>query len=205
MKVIVTAGPTREPIDSVRFITNASSGRMGCAVAAAAVEAGHEVCLVLGPAAVAPPEGLAELVRFETVEQLQRALDDRFDACDALIMAAAVGDFRVADPSPTKIRRADGPVTIRLEPTGDILGSLGARRRAGQTLIGFAVEDVDAEAKARDELFRKHLDYVVLNGPAAISAAASRAAIMTRDGFALDWAQRPKEDLAQDIVKLLGR
>jgi phosphopantothenoylcysteine decarboxylase/phosphopantothenate--cysteine ligase len=178
---------------------------MGCAVAAAAVDAGHAVTLLVGPIATAPPAGLAELVRFETVGQLRDALDARFDACDALVMAAAVGDFRVIDPAPTKLRRAAGPVRIRLAPTEDLLAALGARRRTDQVLVGFAVEDVDADSKARAELERKNVDYVVVNPPAAMGADSSAAAIVTRDGFALDWAPRPKEQLAREIVKLLQR
>jgi phosphopantothenoylcysteine decarboxylase / phosphopantothenate---cysteine ligase len=186
MRVLITAGPTREHIDSVRFITNASSGKMGYAVAAAALAAGHEVTLLTGPVCLTPPPG-ATVVPFVTVAELQAELERRFDACDALIMSAAVGDFTVKDPYPTKLRRSAGPVTIELVPTEDILAGLSRRRRPGQILIGFAVQDFDpcsadpvsgAEAAARAELTVKGIDYVVANPPASMSADSSLAAIL---------------------------
>ncbi len=204
MKVIVTAGPTREHIDTVRFITNASSGRMGYACAAAAARAGHEVTLITGPVALAPPPGV-EVVRIVTVAELAEALKQRFDGCDAVIMAAAVGDFTVEGPRRTKIPRSGGPVRITLVPTKDILASLGARKRPGQVLIGFAVEDAADEAKARRELAAKGCDYLVLNPPAAMAAEESEACILSADGTALPRQRRTKAALADEIVLLLGR
>ena len=203
MNVIVTAGPTREYIDAVRFITNASSGRMGYACAAAAVEAGHRVTLVTGPVALAPPAGV-ELVRFVSVAELRSALEERFDDCDALIMAAAVGDFTVAGARNGKIPRSGGPIQITLLPTEDILASLAARRREEQVLIGFALEEPADVEKARGEMAAKGCDYVVLNRPAAMSAEASEACIISRGGIVLPWAARPKEELARHIVALLA-
>jgi phosphopantothenoylcysteine decarboxylase/phosphopantothenate--cysteine ligase len=205
MNVLVTAGPTREYIDSVRFITNASSGRMGYAVADEARKAGHEVTLLTGPTCLTPPAGVY-VVHFTTVPQLSAALDERFDACDALVMAAAVGDFAVENPSPAKLRRSAGAISPRLTPTPDLLAGLGRRRRADQILIGFAVEDAaDAESNARGEMLAKNVDYVVVNTPEAMGAPQSQAAILRRDGLALPWAQRSKTDLAVEIVKLLRR
>ena len=203
MRVIVTAGPTREYIDDVRFITNASSGKMGYACAAAAVAAGHEVTLITGPVDLAPPAG-CEVVRFESVAELQAALAERFDACDALIMTAAVGDFAVERRS-GKIPRAGGPVQISLSPTPDVLAAVAAGRRADQILIAFAVESDRDEAKARAELAAKNCDYVVLNTPAAMSADASEACILSPAGAALPWALRPKTDLAREIIELLAQ
>ncbi len=205
MRIIITSGPTREHIDSVRFITTASSGKMGYAVAAGAVSAGHEVTLITGPTAIDPPAG-CEVVTFVTVRELAQTLDERFDDCDALIMAAAIGDFTVENPSATKISRSAGPVPITLEPTEDILAGVGRRKRLGQVIIAFAVEDApaeQAEAKARDEMKRKNADYVVLNPPAAMGADASEACILSPDGIALPWAKRTKTDLSRQIVALL--
>ncbi len=126
MKVLVTAGPTREHIDAVRFITNASSGRMGYAVAAAAAEAGMEVTLLSGPVALATPGG-CEVVRFVTVAELKAALEARFAACDALVMAAAVGDFTVDRVASGKLHRDTGPLTLTLRPTPDLLAGLAAQ------------------------------------------------------------------------------
>ena len=207
MKVIVTAGPTREYIDTVRFITNASSGKMGYAIAAAAVADGHDVTLLTSPVAMAAPER-CRVVKFVSVADLKKALEERFDSCDALVMAAAVGDFRVDKPFPSKLRRKSGPVVLRLFPTEDILASLGERKTPRQKIIAFAVEDgpfEQIEAKARQEMITKNADYVVVNTPLAMSASDSEAAILSRESVILPWASRPKEALAREIVKLFGR
>jgi len=203
MRVIVTAGPTREHIDDVRFITNASSGRMGYACAAEAAAA-HEVTLLTGPVSLPVPAG-CEAVPFVSVAELKAALEERFDACDALIMAAAVGDFTVQPRVRGKIPRAGGPVTVTLTPTEDVLASLARRRRDRQVLIGFAVEADRDEQKARREMLAKRCDYVVLNLPAAMAAEESEACILSRDGVCLPWARRGKDELARAIVSLLRR
>jgi len=214
MRIIVTAGPTREYIDTVRFITNASSGRMGCAVAAAAAKAGHEVTLLVGRGASAAGEGAkgCRVVPFDTVDELKAALEERFAACDALVMAAAVGDFRPAQRYPAKLPRRGGPVTVKLIPTEDILGGLCQQKRPGQLVVAFAVEDAaDAgdleqlEANARHEMAAKGADYVVLNTPAAMGAEESSACILSPAGVVLPWAARPKTALAEEIVRLLAK
>jgi len=202
MNILVTAGPTREHIDPVRFITNGSSGRMGYALAAAAAEAGHRVTLLTGPVALAPPEGVT-VVPFVTVAELAAAMEEHFDACDALMMTAAVGDFTVAERSATKLRRSAGPVTMTLTPTEDLLAGVAARRREGQILIGFAVEDTHPQATARAEMAGKGVDYVVVNTPAAMAAADSEAAILAPDHVVLKWEMRSKETLAKEILALL--
>jgi phosphopantothenoylcysteine decarboxylase/phosphopantothenate--cysteine ligase len=207
MRVIVTAGPTREYIDPVRFITNASSGRMGVCVASAAADAGHDVTLLLGACEAEGPAGV-QTVRFRTVGELSDALHERFAACDALVMAAAVGDFRPAQPLPTKIPRRGGPITLRLLPTEDILGSLRPRKRPQQRIVAFAVEDGDearAAEKARTEMRDKGADFVVANAPDAMGASASRACILAPDSVVLGWARREKAELAAAIVDLLSR
>jgi phosphopantothenoylcysteine decarboxylase/phosphopantothenate--cysteine ligase len=207
MRILVTAGPTREPLDAVRFITNASSGRMGCAVAAAALAAGHDVRLLLGPCGAEPPGG-AEVVRFATAADLKRELHARFAACDALVMAAAVGDFTPEAPADGKLRRSDGPLELRLVPTEDILAGVAAGRRAGQTVVAFAVEAGDEEemaSAARRKLAAKGADFIVVNPASAMGAAAGRAAILTADAVALPWAERGKEALAAEILRLLER
>lgn len=204
MKVIVTAGPTRQYIDSVRFITNASSGQMGCAIAAAAVAAGHEVTLILAEG-ISPPAG-CEVVRFVRVDDLATALAERFGGCDALVMAAAVGDFRPESISPTKLSRSGGPITIKLVPVADILAGVAKCKRPDQKVIAFAVQDGPddrIEADARDKMLRKNADYVVVNTPEAIAAEDSRACILSPDGVALPWADRAKRQLAEEIMNLL--
>ena len=207
MRVIVTAGPTRQYIDTVRFITNASSGRMGCAVAEAAGEAGHNVTLLLAKGLVASVTSeKITVVPFITVEDLNRELTARFADCEALVMAAAVGDFRVEEPTKTKLSRSAGPIDLHLVPTEDVVAGVAARKRNDQTVITFAVEDGaldEMEAKARVETAAKNADYVVLNRPAAIGCEESLACILSPAGVALPWAMRPKRQLAREILNLL--
>ncbi|MFP3937655.1 MAG: phosphopantothenoylcysteine decarboxylase [Phycisphaerae bacterium] len=205
MRILVTAGPTREPIDSVRFITNASSGRMGCAVASAAAKAGHDVTLLLGPCPSEPPSG-CEVVRFTTAAEMKRDLESRFGDCDALVMAAAVGDFTPQTPVSGKLRRSAGPVEMRLLPTDDLLAGVAEGKRADQRIVAFAVEEGDEQqmsAAARRKLAAKGADFIVVNSPAAMSAETSRAAVLTADDVLLPWSERTKTELAAEIVGLL--
>ncbi len=205
MNIIVTAGPTREYIDDVRFITNASSGRMGYAVAAAAAEAGHEVTLLSGPVRLDAPEGVT-LERFVSVADLQAGLSERFPRCNALVMAAAVGDFTPLPRVQGKLPRRGGSVNITLAPTDDVLAGVAAGKRPDQCVVAFAVEAGPREAiqaTARAELAGKHADMVVLNTPAAMDAETSEATILTADGVILPWANRHKADLAAEIIRAI--
>ena len=210
LKIIVTAGATREYIDSVRFISNASSGLMGCCVAAAAA-AEHDVTLLIGGAG--PPANIAadldgvEIVKFTSVADLKDKLTRRFADCDVLVMSAAVGDFRPAEPIEGKIPRSGGPITLRLEPTEDILAGLSAIKRSDQVVVAFAVEDGSRdqiEAKARGEMHAKGASCVVVNTPAAMGNDESEACVLSADGLLAPWADRPKEALARLIVALLA-
>ena len=211
MRIVVTAGPTREYIDTVRFITNASSGQMGCAVAAAAARAGHDVTLLLG-AGVSAGTALDEcdrvvIVPFTTVDELRSELTECFAGCDALIMAAAVGDFRPEQTFGHKLPRSGRAITLKLIPTEDILADLARHKRQEQIVVAFAVEDAPGdqiEAKARREMQQKGADYVVVNTPEAMAAEESYACILSPDGFILPWDTRPKHQLAEKIVELLG-
>lgn len=206
MKIIVTAGPTRESIDPVRFITNASSGKMGFAVAACAAAGGHDVTLISGPVSLPTPPGVRR-VDVVSVAGLKQALERAFPPADALVMTAAVGDFTVENRSERKISRRGGPIALRLTPTEDVLAGVASRKRPGQTIVAFAVETGTPQeigAKARAEMAAKGADYVVANTPAAMSANDSLAAIFSRDGVVLPWGTRPKEELARAIVELLN-
>jgi len=207
MRLLVTAGPTREYLDEVRFLTNASSGRMGCAVASAGVAAGHAVTVLLGPCGAEPPSG-CDVVRFVTVADLKAALDERFEACDVLVMAAAVGDFRPERPAAGKLSRSAGPVDVRLVPTEDVLAAVAARKRRGQVVVAFAVEAgprEQAEARAREKLTAKGADLIVVNGPPAMGTTESEACFLGPDGVVLPWGRREKSELAQELVQALGR
>jgi phosphopantothenoylcysteine decarboxylase/phosphopantothenate--cysteine ligase len=165
-RVLVTAGGTREPIDSVRFISNRSSGRMGLALAARAAVRGAEVTLVAANVALAPPPGV-RVVPVCTAAELAAACEREFDGCDVLLMAAAVADFRPAHPADHKLKKIGTPATppaIELEPTVDVISALAAVRRPGQVLVGFAAEHGDRALEyARDKLERKHVDAIVVN------------------------------------------
>ena len=180
MDVLITAGPTREYLDPVRFLSNASTGRMGCALAAAAKAQGHRVTLVLGPSSVDPPE-VDELVRVTTAAEMREAVLARFDGCDVFFGAAAVSDYRPVAREAQKIKKVRGRLALDLERTADILGEVSARRR-GQVLVGFCLETEDLEARAREKLKAKGLDLVVANGPEAIGAERREAILIDRSG-----------------------
>jgi phosphopantothenoylcysteine decarboxylase/phosphopantothenate--cysteine ligase len=162
--VLITAGGTREPIDSVRFIGNSSSGRMGFALAQAARDRGAEVTLVAANVALPAPAGVARR-EVLTAAELGRACEEEFSRCDVLLMAAAVADFTPAAPTDGKIKKSDRErLELVLEPTADILAGLAARRRDGQTLVGFAAEHgAGAVDCARGKLTAKGLDAIVVN------------------------------------------
>ncbi len=162
-RVVVTAGGTREPIDPVRYIGNRSSGRMGFEIAAAAWRRGADVLLVSGPSALPVPTGV-ELKRIETAEEMRAAVEDALPGADALVMAAAVADFRPADPAAQKLKKeASGVPEIRLEATADVLRSTRQSRRPGSVVVGFALETADAVENGRRKLVGKGLDMLVVN------------------------------------------
>jgi phosphopantothenoylcysteine decarboxylase/phosphopantothenate--cysteine ligase len=163
VRVLVTAGGTREPIDSVRYIGNRSSGRMGFALAEQAARRGAEVTLVAANVSLAAPAG-ARLIEVSTAAELGAACAREFEACDVLLMAAAVADFRPRGPADTKLKKDRGVPQLELEPTEDVLAGLAADRRDDQVLVGFAAEHGEgAVANARAKLERKRLDAVVVN------------------------------------------
>lgn len=165
VKVVVTAGGTREPIDAVRVITNRSSGKQGHAIAAAAVQRGASVVLITA-SELASPSG-AEVVRVETTAQMQEALQAHTAGADVVVMAAAVADFRPVTSKSSKIKKAEGVPEIALEPTPDLLAALGTAKPLSMTLVGFAAETENLEANAKDKLSRKNLDIIVANDVSA--------------------------------------
>ncbi len=162
-RLLVTAGGAREPIDPVRFIGNRSSGKMGYAIATAARDRGALVTLISGPAELAPPDGV-ELCRFERVADLLDAITARYAEADALIMVAAVADFRVAEVTDHKLKRGSSGLTVRLIPNPDVLAETGRLPVARHPVrVGFAAETDDLHRNAADKLARKHLDLIVAN------------------------------------------
>lgn len=202
LHILVSAGPTREYLDPVRFISNPSTGRMGYAVAQAAVRAGHRVTLVSGPVALTPPAG-ARVVHVERVREMQAAIHAAFPACDALIMTAAVGDYQAARPRKNKLHKTGRVLTLRLVRTPDILASLPRRRR--QIVIGFAAETDAMHASAARKLAAKQLDLIVANDVSAPDAGfghpALRAALLYRDGHVRELGRCSKQALARLLVR----
>jgi phosphopantothenoylcysteine decarboxylase / phosphopantothenate---cysteine ligase len=187
LKVLVTAGGTREPIDAVRYVGNRSSGRMGVALAAEAARRGAEVTLIGANLAIAPPAGV-RTVPVTTAAELERVAREEFPACDVLLMAAAVADFRPAQASEGKIKKTGrDELALRMEPTTDVLAALSAERREGQTIVGFAAEHGEGGLdRARGKLGRKGLDAVVHNDVSqpgiGFDAAENEVTILTRAG-----------------------
>ena len=203
LRVLVSAGGTREPIDPVRYIGNRSSGRMGYEIAAAALRRGAAVTLVTAPVALEPPPGAA-VVAVETAAEMRDTLLGAAEGADVVVMAAAVGDWRPARSADRKLKKGDGPPQLPLEPTADILGTLAGARRGGQVLVGFAAETEDVEAGARAKLAAKGVDLVVGNlvgvDDSGFGAGTNRAVIVDRAGRAEDLGLVSKAELASAIL-----
>jgi phosphopantothenoylcysteine decarboxylase/phosphopantothenate--cysteine ligase len=203
--VLVTAGPTYEPIDPVRFIGNRSSGKMGFALAAAAAQRGGDVTLISGPVTLRTPRNTRR-VDVATAAEMQAAVEREFPAADLVIMAAAVGDFAPVSPSQSKLKREqlDGDrLTIEFTKNPDILKSIGQRKRH-QVLVGFALETDDELANARNKLAAKNLDAVVLNNPtvpgAGFGTDTNVVTVLTARGEAESLPLQPKTTVAHEIL-----
>jgi phosphopantothenoylcysteine decarboxylase/phosphopantothenate--cysteine ligase len=210
LRVLVTAGGTREPIDTVRFIGNRSSGRMGIALAAAAAKRGAEVTLLAANVSLPAPAGVRR-VDVETAAELARAAEAEFPQAHVLLMAAAPADFRVADPTMGKLKRQDG-LDLHLEPTEDILASLSARRAEGQTIVGFAAEAAasreEAVKRARGKLERKGVDLIVFNNVSdpEIGFESERNAVTLIDGEGeTEVPIASKDEIAEAILQEVDR
>ena len=165
MRIVVTAGPTREPIDPVRFISNRSSGKMSYAIAEACIEAGHDVTLISGPVALTPPVD-AKLVKITTADELYDAVHEHAPSCEVLVMCAAVCDYKPVESAAHKLDKQTSEFALRLTPTRDILASLPHEDRR-YLVVGFAAETHDIEASAQSKLIRKKCDVIVANDVSA--------------------------------------
>lgn len=202
MRILITAGGTREYIDPVRFISNASSGKMGYALARAALKAGHNVTLIAAPTSQKPPD-TAKLVNVETAAQMFEVVKKHFARCDCLIMAAAVADYTPARPSGTKIKKSGKSMTIKLKPTTDILKWAGKNKKKKQFVVGFALEDNNVRERAEKKLKEKKLDMIVANSPAAIGADKSDVQIKIAGHKWLKYSQATKIVIAGKLIKLI--
>jgi len=205
--ILVTAGPTLEPIDPVRFIGNRSSGKMGYAIAEAAIRRGARVTLVSGPTAINPP-AVAEFVPVETTQQMRDAVVVRFPDASVVIKAAAVADYRPRQTASRKIKRAGNALTLELEPTADILAELGAHRFEKQILIGFAAETENVIENARGKLAAKHIDAIVVNDVSkpgiGFNSDRNAVTIITAED-SLQVAESSKFDVAQRVLDTVVR
>lgn len=199
---LITAGGTREYIDPVRFISNASSGKMGYALALAAVKAGHKVTLITAPTFLKPPKKV-KLVEVVTAEQMFKAVKKHFKNCNCLIMAAAVSDYTPAKVLKTKIKKADKDLVIKLKPTADILKWAGKNKRANQVAVGFALEDKNLRANAEKKLKSKNLDIIIANTPSVIGAEKSTVQIKCKTGKWLVLPKTIKSVIAEKIIRLI--
>ena len=203
MRILITAGGTREYIDPVRFISNASSGRMGYALARAALKAGHKVILVNAPTTRRPPSE-AKIIEVETAAQMFEAVKKHFEKCDCLIMAAAVADYTPAQPAKTKIKKTAKHLTLKLKPTADILKWAGKNKKKNQIVVGFALEDKAVRDRAEKKLKEKNLDMIIANTFAAIGADKSTVQIKIAGREWLKLPQASKATIAKRIVSLVG-
>lgn len=184
-RLLITAGPTHEPIDAVRYIANRSSGRLGIALAEAAAEAGWRVRLLLGPTPRDCTDTRVEVTRFRTTADLESLLGAELASCDVLVMAAAVADYRPAANKTTqsKLRRSDDALTLHLESTPDLLAGCSAKRRADQLLVGFALEPrAELDTSAREKLIRKGVDLIVANPLETMDSTTIEATVYDRTG-----------------------
>jgi len=203
LRFLITAGPTREFLDPIRYISNRSSGKMGYAIAEAARVVSPHVTLVSGPTALTPPKGV-EFVSVTSAQEMADAVWSRFDRVDICIMAAAVCDFRLKKMAANKIKKAALDQTLEVEPTPDILAELG-RRKQSQVLVGFAAETTDLEHHAREKLVRKRLDFIVANNSTAFDADTNRVTFITSDGKVERLAETLKTEVAKVIVERASR
>lgn len=184
-KILVTAGPTREKLDPVRFISNYSTGKMGYAIAKAAARRGADVTLVSGPVALTPPR-FVNTIQVESAREMFQAVTERAGFQDAVIKAAAVADYRPSEVSPEKVKKGDGDMAIPLERTDDILSWLGEHKREGQFLCGFSMETQDMLENSRKKLEKKHIDMVVANNlkveGAGFGTDTNVVTMITKDG-----------------------
>jgi phosphopantothenoylcysteine decarboxylase/phosphopantothenate--cysteine ligase len=207
-RVLVTAGPTREPIDPVRFISNHSSGKMGVAVAAAAWRRGADVHLVSGPLSIAAPIGVF-VHPVESTADMASEVERLLPESDVLVMAAAPADFRPAHAVSTKIKKASQPEAIALASTADILQSTKGARRKGAVVVGFALETDDVLSNGRQKLAAKDLDLIVVNDAtepgAGFGVDTNRVTLLTRDGGEEALPLMPKIDVAEAILDRVER
>ena len=206
MNCLISAGPTREWIDPVRFLSNPSSGKMGYALARAAVDRGMQVTLVSGPTALKAPAG-AEVLYVETAREMQEAMSQLFAKADLIIMAAAVSDHRPETRSKQKQKKEQMRMTLDLVANPDILMELGKQKKNGQTLVGFAAETENILPNARRKLREKNLDWIVANDVSekdrGFQSDFNKISLLSKEQNEMDFEYQEKNSLARKIMEIL--
>ena len=202
MTFLITAGPTREPIDPVRYISNRSSGKMGYAIAEAALEVGHDVILISGPVNLAPPRN-TKFISVSTSDEMFEAVHRHTDDSNVCVLCAAVADYKPAQVSPVKIKKSADEISIQLVATRDILQSLGRRQNRKFLLVGFAAETDHLEANATKKLREKNCDIIVANDVRiGMESDENELLILFRDGDTKKISRASKKILARELVKI---
>ena len=200
MRFLITAGPTREPIDPVRYLSNRSSGKMGYAIAEAAIEAGHGVVLISGPVAIGRPHGAA-LIPISTSDQMFDAVQEQTRNCDVLVMCAAVADYKPVAVFTKKIKKRDAKLSLELIPTRDVLSSLPKNRK--YLVVGFAAETENIETNAQKKLLKKNCDVIVANDArVGMESDENEVEIYFRGGEKRKISRALKRIVARELVKI---
>ena len=206
MRFLITAGPTREPIDPIRYLSNRSSGKMGYAIAEAALQAGHHVTLISGPVNLDPPHG-GRFISISTGDEMFEAIDRHLRNCDVLVMCAAVADYKAKKISPSKIKKRNTNFSLELIPTRDILGSLSKQDRQF-LVVGFAAETNDVEENAQKKLRDKNCDIIVTNdvsrANSGMESDENEVTILFRNGEKEKISCAPKQIIARELVKIIA-
>ncbi len=200
-RILITSGPTRQFLDPVRYLTNASSGRMGRALAEAAIELGHDVVIVSGPVEVSYPSA-ARVVDVVSTEEMLEAAATEFERCDGLIGAAAPCDYRPVRVESHKIAKTGQPIDLHLVETDDVVATLG-QRKGRRWVVGFALETEDRRLRALAKSEQKHCDLMVSNGPEAISAADNQVEVITPNSEVITSLAGSKETVAKGILAII--
>ncbi len=201
-RILITSGPTRQYLDPVRYLTNASSGKMGRALAAAAIALGHDVVVVSGPVEVDYPSG-AELIEIVSTDDLLEASQRLFPECDGAIGAAAPCDYQPVRVEEHKIAKTGCPLQLNLIETSDVMATLGRIKTASQWLVGFALETEDQRFRALTKLEKKSCDLMVLNGPGAMNADTNEVELIDPNGNVLTGIKGDKDEVAKRILSLI--
>jgi phosphopantothenoylcysteine decarboxylase/phosphopantothenate--cysteine ligase len=205
-KALVSAGPTYEAIDPVRFIGNHSSGKMGYAIATQLEELGADVTLVSGPSALKLPKGV-DTISVTSAAEMLHACEEHFEAADIVVMSAAVADYTPVEVASQKIKKKENEFSIELKKTVDILATLGAKKKENQLLVGFALETNNELENAKEKLIRKNLDFIVLNSMqdkgAGFATDTNKVTIIDRSGNTREFSLKSKEEVAKDICSII--